>query len=104
MSSRGRKGAGRCEYNYEMHEGEGGEMPGFSVFYRNDKGEIFHTYSSYARGCDLMVGAYNVLDLTPLGRNEEAVMDWMRHHDRYEDKPQASVGVMPVAAVASCCG
>jgi predicted dithiol-disulfide oxidoreductase (DUF899 family) len=87
-----------------MHEGEGGEMPGFSVFYRNDKGEIFHTYSSYARGCDLMVGAYNVLDLTPLGRNEEAVMDWMRHQDRYEDKPQASVGVMPVAAVASCCG
>ena len=62
-------------------------MPGFSVFYRNEAGEIFHTYSSYARGGDLLIGAYNFLDMTPKGRNEEEIMDWMRHHDRYEEKP-----------------
>lgn len=98
------KAAGRYEYNYEIHDGEGGEMPGFSVFYRNDQGEIFHTYSTYARGGDLMIGAYNFLDMTPKGRNEQEIMDWMRHHDRYEEKPQAGAGAVPVTAVASCCG
>lgn len=100
--SRAEKEAGRYEYNYEMHDGEGGEMPGFSVFYRNDAGEIFHTYSTYGRGGDLLIGAYNFLDMMPKGRNEDGIMDWMRHHDRYEEKPQA--GAMPMAAVASCCG
>lgn len=102
--SEAERAAGRYEYNYAMHEGEGGEMPGFSIFYRDDEGEIFHTYSSYARGCDLLVGAYNFLDLMPKGRNEDSVMDWMRHHDRYGETPQASASVMPVAAVPSCCG
>jgi predicted dithiol-disulfide oxidoreductase (DUF899 family) len=78
--------AGRYEYNYEEHDGEGGEMPGFSVFHRDAEGTIFHTYSSYARGGDLLIGAYNFLDLTPKGRNEDEIMDWMRHHDRYEEK------------------
>jgi predicted dithiol-disulfide oxidoreductase (DUF899 family) len=88
-----------------MRDGEGGEMPGFSVFYRNEAGEIFHTYSSYERGCDLLVGAYNFLDMTPKGRNEDVIMDWMRHHDRYEDKAGASAGSsLPLTAVASCCG
>jgi len=96
------KAAGRYEYNYEMHDGEGGEMPGFSVFYRNEAGEIFHTYSTYGRGGDLLIGAYNFLDMMPKGRNEDGIMDWMRHHDRYEDKPQA--GAMLATAVASCCG
>lgn len=58
-------------------------MPGLSVFYRNDKGEIFHTYSTYARGLDMLVGAYHYLDLTPKGRNEDEIMEWVRHHDRY---------------------
>ncbi len=102
--SEAERAAGRYEYNYEMHDGQGGEMPGFSVFHRNDAGEIFHTYSTYGRGGDLMIGAYNFLDMMPKGRNEEEIMDWMRHHDRYGDKPQASASVMPVAAVASCCG
>lgn len=97
------KAAGRYEYNYEMHDGEGGEMPGFSVFYRNEAGEIFHTYSSYARGGDLLIGAYNVLDMTPKGRNEDTIMDWMRHHDRYEEKPQGA-SFQPRLATASCCG
>lgn len=97
------RAAGRYEYNYAMHDGEGGEMPGFSVFYRDEAGEIFHTYSSYARGGDLLIGAYNVLDMTPKGRNEDGIMDWMRHHDRYEEaKPAASF--QPQMATASCCG
>lgn len=95
--------AGRYEYNYEMHDGEGGEMPGFSVFYRDEAGEIFHTYSTYARGGDLLIGAYNFLDMTPKGRNEEVIMDWMRHHDRYEETPQGG-SFQPLLATASCCG
>ena len=59
-------------------------MPGLSVFYRNDAGEVFHTYSTYARGLDLLVGAYNFLDLTPKGRNEDPIMNWVELHDRYE--------------------
>ena len=98
------KAAGRYEYNYEMHDGEGGEMPGFSVFYRNAAGEIFHTYSTYARGGDLLIGAYNFLDMMPKGRNEDGIMDWMRHHDRYEDEPKCAANVQPLLATASCCG
>lgn len=97
--------AGRYEYNYRTVDGEGGEMPGFSVFYRNAAGEIFHSYSTYARGGDLLIGAYNFLDMTPKGRNEDTIMDWMRHHDRYEDEPkQASRGAarfQPVQAAGS---
>jgi predicted dithiol-disulfide oxidoreductase (DUF899 family) len=96
------KAAGRYEYNYETRDGEGGEMPGFSIFYRNEQGEIFHTYSTYERGCDLLVGAYNVLDMTPKGRNEDEIMDWMRHHDRYE-KPTAK-GAPEPAPAGACCG
>jgi predicted dithiol-disulfide oxidoreductase (DUF899 family) len=54
------------------------------VFYRDAKGDIFHTYSTYARGLDMLVGAYNYLDLTAKGRNEDEIMEWVRHHDRYE--------------------
>jgi predicted dithiol-disulfide oxidoreductase (DUF899 family) len=77
---------GPTSYNYEVREEQTeGEAPGISVFYKDDKGDVFHTYSSYARGGDILIGAYNYLDLTPKGRNEEGTMDWMRHHDRYED-------------------
>lgn len=71
------------EYNYEPYSGDETELPGLSVFYRDAEGEIFHTYSSYARGLDILVGTYNFLDLMPLGRNESGTMDWVRHHDRY---------------------
>ncbi len=80
---------GRYEYNFEIQDGEGGERPGTSVFYKDGKGDIFHTYSSYARGGDILIGAHNYLDLTPKGRNESGTMNWVRHHDRYEDKPAA---------------
>ncbi len=97
--------AGRYEYNYEMHDGQAGEMPGFSTFQRDEAGAIFHTYSSYGRGGDLLIGAYNFLDMMPKGRNEEGTMDWMRHHDRYEEKPAApAAAALPLTAVASCCG
>ncbi|NBA97411.1 thioredoxin family protein [Pseudomonas sp. R5(2019)] len=75
---------GTFSYNYETAKAEA-EMPGLSVFYRDDNDDIFHTYSTYARGLDLLVGAYNFLDLMPKGRNEGEIMDWVRHHDRYEN-------------------
>jgi predicted dithiol-disulfide oxidoreductase (DUF899 family) len=72
-------------YNYELGELMSDEMPGLSVFYKDEDGEVFHTYSTYARGLDPLVGAYQFLDLVPKGRNEnpEATMDWVRRHDQY---------------------
>ncbi len=85
--------AGSVEYNYEntallKQAGEipdsKGELPGLSVFFRNDE-SIFHTYSTYQRGLDLLLNTYNYLDLTPLGRQEskKTIMSWVRHHDKY---------------------
>jgi predicted dithiol-disulfide oxidoreductase (DUF899 family) len=62
-------------------------LPGISVF-KDETGTVFHTYSCYARGIDLMNTAYNYLDLTPKGRDEAALdftMRWLRYHDKYED-------------------
>jgi predicted dithiol-disulfide oxidoreductase (DUF899 family) len=77
---------GKVYYNYAMTEFPSDERPGASVFYKNEAGEIFHTYSTYARGLDILIGAYNFLDLTPKGRDEEGLahgMAWVRHHDKY---------------------
>ena len=87
---------GRAEYNYTTIDNTMEELPGFSVFYKNDKGEIFHTYSSYARGNEEIIGAYMWLDMTPLGRNETAsggLIDWVKRHDEY------GAGAQP----KSCC-
>ncbi|MCP3750476.1 thioredoxin family protein [Pseudomonas sp. SBB6] len=81
-------GKGSDQYNYEPYSGEETELPGLSVFYRDADGTLFHTYSSFARGLDILVGTYNFLDLMPKGRNEEGTMDWVRHHDRYEGAVQ----------------
>lgn len=78
------KSAGKMNYNYETTDYAEEEMPGVSVFYKNAEGEIFHTYSAYARGLDILVGTYNYLDLTPKGRNEEEIMEWVRLHDQYD--------------------
>ncbi|HKX29718.1 MAG TPA: thioredoxin family protein, partial [Blastocatellia bacterium] len=78
---------GQVYYNYTMQEFGSEEAPGVSVFYRDAAGAVFHTYSSYGRGGDLFLGAYNYLDLTPKGRDEGGLtfsMAWVRHHDRYE--------------------
>ena len=58
------------------------------MFYRDKAGSVFHTYSTYGRGLDILVGAYNFLDMTPKGRDEEGMkhsMSWVRHHDKYID-------------------
>ncbi len=81
--------AGETWYNYALRQNPTeGEAPGVSVFCRNDDGEVFHTYSAYARGLDILLGTYNFLDLVPKGRDEDALaftMAWVRHHDRYGD-------------------
>ena len=75
-------------YNYTMQKFPADEAPGTSVFYKNAAGEIFHTYSAYQRGLDILIGAYNWLDLVPKGRDEDGLaftMAWVRHHDRYSE-------------------
>jgi predicted dithiol-disulfide oxidoreductase (DUF899 family) len=79
---------GKVYYNYEMREFPSEEAPGASVFYKDPRGNVFHTYSAYARGLVILLGAYNYLDLTPKGRDEDGLaftMSWIRHHDRYEE-------------------
>ncbi len=75
-------------YNYNTNAAMSDEMPGASVFIRNKAGDIFHTYSCYARGLDGLIGTYSYLDLVPKGRDEDDLdftMAWVRHHDRYEE-------------------
>ena len=72
-------------YNYGKREFISDELPGLSVFYKDENGDVFHTYSTYGRGLDLLVGTYNLLDLVPKGRNEnpDSTMDWVHRHDQY---------------------
>jgi predicted dithiol-disulfide oxidoreductase (DUF899 family) len=65
------------------------ELPGLSAFSRNEAGEVFHTYSTYARGLEELVGTFSILDRAPKGRNEGTIMDFVRRHDEYEDAPKA---------------
>ena len=84
------KASGKVEYNYEMTEFPSEEAPGLSAFIKQN-GDIFHTYSAYARGLDILLGAYNFLDMAPKGRDEAALpwsMAWVRRHDEYEDVPK----------------
>ncbi len=77
---------GRVYYNYAMQQFPSEERPGASAFYKDGAGNIFHTYSTYARGLDILIGAYNWLDLAPKGRDEDGLkhgMAWVRHHDKY---------------------
>lgn len=73
------------DYNYAQRTFPLSEAPGLSVFLREGDA-VFHTYSTYERGLDLLINTYNLLDLTPLGRQEEGLqypMAWVRHHDQY---------------------
>jgi predicted dithiol-disulfide oxidoreductase (DUF899 family) len=76
---------GKVYYNYEVQEFISDELPGLSVFSKVKNGDLFHTYSTYARGLDMLVGTYNLLDLVPKGRDEnpDSTMDWVRRHDEY---------------------
>lgn len=79
---------GKVLYNYAPSKFESEEMPGMSAFFRNDAGEIFHTYSTYGRGDEMTVTTYMYLDIAPLGRNETGphfnLLDWVRRHDQYD--------------------
>ena len=80
--------AGPVYYNYMMQEFPSEERPGASFFCKDAAGNVFHTYSTYSRGLDILIGAYNWMDMAPKGRNEEGLsrgMAWVRHHDRYVD-------------------
>ena len=100
---------GKVYYNYDIQEFGSEEAPGVSVFYKDASGNIFHTYSAYARGGDALIGAYNYLDLAPKGRDEDGLaftMAWVRHHDRYQNNyvvnPNATYAPPKGSACAHC--
>jgi len=88
---------GEVDYNYQRQAFPHEEAPGVSAFWRDDAGDVFLTYSTYGRGVEVMMGTYDLLDLTAKGRDESPGqgMAWVRHHDRYEHAP--------AAAASSCC-
>lgn len=85
---------GKVFYNFETTDASIEELPGASVFYKDEKGDVFHTYSGYGRGGEELLGSYVILDATPNGRNENGphhnLMDWVRRHDQYEDAEGSS--------------
>jgi predicted dithiol-disulfide oxidoreductase (DUF899 family) len=101
------KAGGKVLYNYELIENfPSEERPGASVFYKNASGEIFHTYSTYGRGLDILIGTYHFLDLAPKGRDEEGLawsMAWVRHHDRYDGAVVDTKASYQEPKSASCC-
>jgi predicted dithiol-disulfide oxidoreductase (DUF899 family) len=104
------RATGTVDYNYTVTEFPSEERPGASVFFKDATGEIYHTYSVYARGLDILIGAYNFLDLVPKGRDEEGLahtMAWVRHHDKYDGgyfvDPTAKWEESKAAAQGSCC-
>ncbi len=79
-------------YNYQIIDPGVDELPGFSVFYKDDNGDIFHTYSTYARGAESMSNSFAYMDIAPKGRNEPPggnFSAWARRHDKYEDDGRA---------------
>ena len=105
---------GEASYNFESLPSEAPpgmplELPGASVFFKEEDGTVYHTYSTYARGLDTLMGTYQWLDLVPKGRDEAGLkhtMEWVRHHDRYEENyhidPEA--GYQQPASRHECCG
>jgi predicted dithiol-disulfide oxidoreductase (DUF899 family) len=80
--------SGRGMYNFREQGFPAEEAPGTSVFYKDATGQVHHSYSSYARGGEPLMGVYHFLDLVPKGRNEDGLafsMSWVRHHDRYDE-------------------
>ena len=103
------KAGGAVEYNYAKQDFPSDEGPGASVFFKDAVGDVFHTYSTYGRGLDIFVGAYNFLDIAPKGRDEEGLafsMSWVRHHDKYENAPAVDAKQtysQPKKSGDSCC-
>ncbi|CAB1065965.1 hypothetical protein D1BOALGB6SA_10764 [Olavius sp. associated proteobacterium Delta 1] len=78
---------GEMFYNYRISNFPMEEAHGISVFYKNQQGDVFHTYSCYSRGLDMLNGAYHYMDLVPKGRDEDDLpygMAWLRRHDQYD--------------------
>lgn len=99
---------GKACYNYQETAVPLEDLSGFSIFYKNADGEIFHTYSTFGRGAEEVLGSYMLLDLTPKGRNETGpnfnLTDWVRHHDRYDSDGHVAVtGRWIAAESADCC-
>jgi predicted dithiol-disulfide oxidoreductase (DUF899 family) len=90
--------SGKVTYNFEempvKPETASAELPGMSAFFRDERGDVFHTYSSYGRGPEELIGTLMILDRAPKGRNEGTTMDFVRRHDEYEDAPKPH----------ACCG
>jgi predicted dithiol-disulfide oxidoreductase (DUF899 family) len=91
--------AGKAVYNFRPLDFEMDELPGMTAFYKDEKGDIYRTFSQYARGGEEGIGAYMILDIMPKGRNEKGTMDWVKRHDEYEDDPQ-----LKAMMAGSCCG
>ena len=80
---------GEMFYNFRINKFPSEEGPGISVFHKDTQGEIFHTYSTYGRGLDMLNGAYHFMDIAPKGRDEDALphsMAWLKRHDAYDDQ------------------
>jgi len=101
------KASAQVLYNYELIKSfPSDERPGASVFCKSESGEVFHTYSTYGRGLDILIGAYNLIDLAPKGRDESGLafsMAWVRHHDRYENAVVDTKASYQQPKAASCC-
>lgn len=104
---------GKIDYNYGSPTFVGQEMSGLSVFYKNEIGEVFHTYSTFGRGDEVVDTTYMYLDLTPKGRNETGprynLGDWVRHHDRYGIEGVVDAGgrfwaAQPAESSCKCAG
>ena len=82
--------SGDTIYNFEKRPLRSRDLPGTSVFYRGENGDVFLTFMSRARGGDPLIGAYHYLDMTPKGRDEtgpyHGLMDWVRLHDEYQER------------------
>lgn len=103
---------GKVNYNFTMQEFPSAEAPGISVFKKDASGDVFHTYSTYGRGVDVLMGTYRILDLVPKGRDEDHLsfsMEWVRHHDKYgtnefadADRPYWPETASPSSASCGC--
>ncbi|WP_313104829.1 DUF899 domain-containing protein [Stutzerimonas nitrititolerans] len=97
---------GKVFYNFAWQPFVCEELSGFSVFYRDERGDIFHTFSAYGRGAEELLGTYVLLDMTPNGRNEHPrgnLTDWVRHHDRYDNDSGVAPSGRPESDSVGCC-
>lgn len=101
--------SGKVFYNFQVTDAAIEELSGTSVFYKAENGDVYHTYSSYSRGDEEVIGTYMWLDIVPKGRNENGpagnLTDWVRHHDRYGivGRVDATGAFRPDETVGSCC-